>query len=146
MADQAPVGAQRIATFKSGERVILDSGVATQNIMLAFYWSINLGAFLKIGTTCKLILRLVVLFILDIYLTHAEKHIGFWLAYLVPLIVYFIMPLFLVITYKPLVKLPPQGSVIYDAFKVGNVLLSRGDIKKISRGGDDFWSAAKPVN
>lgn len=126
MADQASIRAQRIATLRSGERVILDPGVTTQNIMLVFYWSINLGAFLKIGTT------------------YAEKRIGFWLAYLVPLIVYFIMPLFLAITYKPLIKLPPQGSVIYDAFKVGKVLLSRGGIKKAFNGGDDFWNAAKP--
>lgn len=34
MADQAPIKAQRLATLKTGERVILDPGVTTQNIML----------------------------------------------------------------------------------------------------------------
>lgn len=51
MADQPPIQAQRVATLRSGEKVILDPGVTTQNIMLIYYWSINLGAFLKLGTT-----------------------------------------------------------------------------------------------
>ncbi|KAG6919236.1 hypothetical protein DXG01_008032 [Tephrocybe rancida] len=57
MADQAPIQAQRITTLKTGERVILDPGVTTQNIMLIYYWSINLGAFLKLGTTFLAITR-----------------------------------------------------------------------------------------
>ncbi|KAF8073997.1 PTR2-domain-containing protein [Lyophyllum atratum] len=126
MANQAPIQAQRVTTLKSGERVILDPGVTTQNIMLVFYWCINLGAFLRLGTT------------------YAEKRIGFWLAYLVPLIIYFAMPLFLAISYKSLIKLPPQGSVISDSFRVGKVLFSRAGIRKTLKGGDDFWNGAKP--
>ncbi|KAF8073992.1 PTR2-domain-containing protein [Lyophyllum atratum] len=126
MADQAPIQAQRISTLKTGERVILDPGVTTQNIMLIYYWSINLGAFFKLGTT------------------YAEKRIGFWLAFLVPLIIYFLMPFFLAITYKSLIKLPPQGSVVYDTLKVGQLLISKGGIKNAFKGGDDFWNKAKP--
>lgn len=37
MADQAPIKAQRVTTLKSGEQVILDPGVTTQNIMLVGY-------------------------------------------------------------------------------------------------------------
>lgn len=127
MADQAPIQAQRITTLETGERVILDPGVTTQNIMLIYYWSINLGAFLKLGTT------------------YAEKRIGFWLAFLVPLIVYFLMPIFLLITRKSLIKLPPQGSVVYDTLKVGKVLISQAGVKKALKGGDEFWNSAKPT-
>ncbi|KAG5653761.1 hypothetical protein H0H81_010848 [Sphagnurus paluster] len=127
MADQAPIQAQKITTLETGERVILDPGVTTQNIMLIYYWSINLGAFLKLGTT------------------YAEKRIGFWLAFLVPLIVYFLMPIFLLITRKSLIKLPPQGSVVYDTLKVGKVLISQAGVKKALKGGDEFWNSAKPT-
>ncbi|KAG6853088.1 hypothetical protein C0991_006982 [Blastosporella zonata] len=127
MADQAPIHAQRITTLKTGERVILDPGVTTQNIMLIYYWSINVGAFIKVGTT------------------YAEKRVGFWLAYLVPLIIYIIMPLVLAITRNNLTKLPPQGSVVADSFRVGQVLISRAGIKKAWKGGDDFWNSAKPT-
>jgi hypothetical protein len=43
MADQAPIKAQRISTLKSGERVILDPGVTTQNIMLVSEISLPSG-------------------------------------------------------------------------------------------------------
>ncbi|KAF9465247.1 PTR2-domain-containing protein [Collybia nuda] len=126
MADQAPIKAQRLTTLKTGERVILDPGVTTQNIMLIYYWSINLGAFLRLGTI------------------YAEKRIGFWLAYLVPLVAYLIMPLFLLLTYKMLTKLPPQGSVVFDTIKVGRLLISHNGLRAAFKGGDDFWNSAKP--
>lgn len=55
------------------------------------------------------------------------------------------MPLFLVLTYKSLIKLPPQGSVILDTFKVGQTLISRAGWKAAWKGGDHFWNTAKPV-
>jgi POT family proton-dependent oligopeptide transporter len=76
----------------------------------------------------------------------AEKRIGFWLAYLVPLVIYLMMPLFLAITYKSLIKLPPQGSVVFDTIKVGKLLISRGGLRAAFKGGDDFWNSAKPVS
>ncbi|KAG6845295.1 hypothetical protein H0H93_016132, partial [Arthromyces matolae] len=94
--------------------------------MLLYYWAINIGAFIKIGTS------------------YAEKRIGFWLAFLVPLIIYLIMPIVLAIIRNKVIKLPPQGSVVADTFKVGQVLISRGGIVKAWKGGDDFWNSAKP--
>ncbi|KAG6830565.1 hypothetical protein H0H92_016016 [Tricholoma furcatifolium] len=126
MADQARIVTQRITTLKTGERVILDPGVTTQNVMLIYYWCINIGAFMKVATT------------------YAEKRVGFWLAYLIPLIIYLLMPAVLLVTRNSLIKLPPQGSVVADTFKVGRVLLSRASLKQAWKGGDDFWNAAKP--
>lgn len=56
------------------------------------------------------------------------------------------MPLFLVLTYKRLTKLPPQGSVVFDTVKVGKLLLARGGLRAALKGGDDFWNSAKPVS
>ncbi|KAF9464099.1 POT family-domain-containing protein [Collybia nuda] len=126
MADQVSIKAQRVTTLKSGERVILDPGVTTQNVMLAYYWSINLGAFLRLGTS------------------YAEKRIGYWLSFLVPLLIFLVMPAVLFLTYKPLIKMVPQGSVILDSWNVGKTVISRGGLKAAIKGGDDFWNAAKP--
>lgn len=76
----------------------------------------------------------------------AEKRIGYWLAFLIPLVIFLITPLFLVITYRSLVKLPPQGSVVIDAIRVGKVVISRGGVRGTLKGGDNFWNAAKPVS
>ena len=87
-----------------------------------------MGAFFKLGTT------------------YAEKRVGFWLAYLVPTLVYLLMPIFLAISYHRLVKAPPQGSVVLDTIKVAQVALSQTGVKGARKGGDDFWNSAKPVS
>ncbi|KAL8279906.1 hypothetical protein RQP46_007756 [Phenoliferia psychrophenolica] len=126
MADQATVKVQRIKILPSGERVIVDPAVTVSSIMLLYYWMVNVGAFFKLGTT------------------YAEKRIGFWLAFLVPLLVFLFTPIFLVISYHRLVKNPPQGSVVIDTFKVAKVALEQTGWKGARKGGDDFWNSAKP--
>ncbi|KAG6815898.1 hypothetical protein H0H87_010377 [Tephrocybe sp. NHM501043] len=54
------------------------------------------------------------------------------------------MPLVLAVVRNKLVKLPPQGSVVADSLKVGQVLISQAGIKKAWKGGDEFWNSAKP--
>ncbi|KAJ7241852.1 PTR2-domain-containing protein, partial [Mycena rebaudengoi] len=120
IADQTVIKVQSIKTLPSGERVIVDPGAI-------YYWSVNIGAFLRVATT------------------YSEKRIGFWLAYLVPGILYGLMPIVLVIVYPKLVRLPPQGSVVLDAFKVFNTLFSRAGLGGMLKGGDN-WNVAKPSN
>jgi POT family proton-dependent oligopeptide transporter len=60
IADQSPVHRQEIHTLSTGERVIQDPGLTLQRALLIFYWCINVGAFLRLGTT------------------YVEKRIGFW--------------------------------------------------------------------
>lgn len=66
LADQSPIQRQTILTLPTGERVIQDPGQTLQQALMIFYWCINVGAFLQLGTT------------------YIEKRIGFWLAYLIP--------------------------------------------------------------
>ena len=55
------------------------------------------------------------------------------------------MPIVLVIAYKKLYKAPPQGSVLVEASAVVKRLFANGGWKRCWRGGDDFWSRAKPT-
>jgi hypothetical protein len=70
LCDQSPVKRPIVRTEKNGERVIVDPEVTVGQYMLIFYWCINIGAFFQLATT------------------YAEHDIGFWLAYLLPGIIY----------------------------------------------------------
>jgi hypothetical protein len=63
--------------LKSGEKVLVDPETTIQRMMLIFYGLINVGAFFGIATT------------------YAEKDVGYWLAYLLPGIMYFLLPIIL---------------------------------------------------
>ncbi|KII83949.1 hypothetical protein PLICRDRAFT_432976 [Plicaturopsis crispa FD-325 SS-3] len=98
-----------VKTLKSGERVIVDPETTVQRIMLTFYGMINVGAFFGLATA------------------YAEKDIGYWLAYLIPGILYFLLPILLVFAYKRTLKKPPQGSELTNVFKViGHAIKENG--------------------
>jgi hypothetical protein len=77
-----------------------------------------------------------------------------------PGILYMIMPIALVIVYPRLVRLPPQGSVVLESFKVfrcvfyslgvtsayyfDRTLFSRAGFTGMLKGGEN-WNVAKPV-
>lgn len=126
LCDQSPVKTRTVTTLKSGERVILDPAATVQRYMLIFYWCINVGAFFQLATT------------------YAEHDIGFWLAYLLPGIIYMIVPVVLIFCYKRLYKAPPQGSVVAEAGKVIGALLSKGGWKKMFVANQAWWDRAKP--
>jgi POT family proton-dependent oligopeptide transporter len=107
--------------------VLIDPQVTVQRYLMIFYWCINVGAFFAVATE------------------YAERDVGFWLAFLLPGIIYMLMPIVLVIAYKKLYKAPPQGSVVLEATKVFQVLLGKGGWKRMWKGGDfEFWNRAKP--
>ncbi|WWD15622.1 hypothetical protein CI109_100044 [Kwoniella shandongensis] len=126
LCDQSPVKRPTIKTLKSGERVIVDPQATVQRYLLIFYACINIGAFFALATE------------------YAERDVGFWLAFLLPGIIYMLMPIVLVVAYKRLYKAPPQGSVVVEFGKVMKLLLANGGWRKIWRGGDEFWNKAKP--
>lgn len=126
LCDQSPVKFPVIATTKKGERVIIDPAITVQKYLMVFYWCINVGAIFALATS------------------YAERDVGFWLAYLLPGILYMLMPIVLFFAWKRLYKAPPQGSVVKEALLVFKVLLSNGGLKRMFRGGDDFWDSAKP--
>ncbi|EJT97854.1 PTR2-domain-containing protein [Dacryopinax primogenitus] len=126
LCDQSPAHHAVIKRLPSGERVILDPQTTVQRYLLFFYWAINIGAFFSVATS------------------YAERDVGFWLAYLLPGIIYMLMPIVLVVVYKRLYRAPPQGSVVLECMRVFKRLLSHGGWKRMWKGGDDFWNHAKP--
>ncbi|KAJ4312040.1 peptide transporter ptr2 [Neodidymelliopsis sp. IMI 364377] len=110
-------------TLKSGEKVIVDPETTIQRILLIFYGFINVGAFFAIATT------------------YAEKYLGFWIAFLLPGIVYFLLPLLLIFMNRRLVKKPAVGSELAQFFKIIGTAIKGNKGKLWGKG---YWDAARP--
>ncbi|MCJ1386880.1 hypothetical protein MMC17_010008 [Xylographa soralifera] len=109
--------------LKSGEKVIMDPEATIQRIMLFFYGLINVGAFFALATT------------------YCEKDVGYWLAYLTPGILYFLLPILLVVLNKHIVKKAPNGSVLANVFKITGMAIKQN---KFRLWGTGYFDAAKP--
>ena len=116
MASRVPV----VITRANGERVIQDPESTTERVMLWFYLVINIGGFMGVATT------------------YTEKYVGWWLSFLIPLILYLPLPLLLWFLYKRLILHPPGGSDLVNVFRVLGVCF------RVGRHG--FWELAKPSN
>ncbi|PSN60697.1 PTR2-domain-containing protein [Corynespora cassiicola Philippines] len=123
LLDQYTEQKQYVKTLKSGERVIVDPETSIQRIMLIFYSFINVGAFFAIACV------------------YAEKYLGFWIAYLFPGIVYFLLPFLLIFINKRLVKKPPMGSEMVQFFKIIGTAIKQNKGKLWGKG---FWDRARP--
>ena len=124
--DQNPNRKPFIRTLKSGERVIVDPEATANRVMLLFYGFVNVGAFYMLATT------------------YAEKYVGYWLAFLLSAIIYFLLPILLLVMYKRTRKEPPSGSKeLTEAFKIIGKAL-KGSRFMFWR--KDFWDFAKPSN
>lgn len=73
--------------------------------------------------------------------TYAEKRIGYWFAFLLPTIVFMLLPLVLAFLYKRLIKVPPSGSELSTVFKVLAIAVKENGGRFWRKG---FWDAAKP--
>jgi dipeptide/tripeptide permease len=93
--------------------------------MLIFYALINIGAFFAIATT------------------YSEKYIGYWLAFLTPGIIYFLLPLLLWYLSNKLIKYPPDGSAMTKVWKITTVAFKYNKGNVFKKG---FWETAKPSN
>ncbi|CAC9887947.1 unnamed protein product [Aureobasidium pullulans] len=124
LLDQMPETVPVVVTTKKGEKVIIDPEASTERVMLWFYLLINIGGFMGVATA------------------YCEKYIGWWLAFLIPLILYIPLPALLWYLRKRLVLHPPGGSDLPNVFKVLSICFRAGGIKRIGRHG--FWEPAKP--
>ncbi|CAF9932864.1 hypothetical protein IMSHALPRED_009010 [Imshaugia aleurites] len=109
--------------LKSGEKVIMDPESTVQRTMLIFYGLINVGAFFALATT------------------YCEKDVGYWLAYLMPAILYFLLPTLLIILNKRIVKKAPDGSVLTNVLKITGMAIKQNNFKLW---GKRYFDAAKP--
>lgn len=113
-------------TLKSGEKVIVDPEHTTERVMLWFYLLINIGGFMNVPTS------------------YIEKYVGWYLAFLVPLVLYLPLP-FVLWWLKPrLVLNPPGGSDLGNVCRVVGICFKRGGLKKMFSKKQSFFDAAKP--
>ncbi|OJJ95767.1 hypothetical protein ASPACDRAFT_1907460 [Aspergillus aculeatus ATCC 16872] len=115
---------QYTKTLKSGEKVIVDPEMTATRTMLIFYGVVNVGAFYMLATT------------------YAEKYVGYWLAFLLAGLVYFILPVVLALVYKKTYRLPPSGnSELGQAIKITMTALRENKFQVWRK---NFFDAAKP--
>ncbi|KAI5860027.1 MFS general substrate transporter [Durotheca rogersii] len=126
LLDQVTTTVPKTVTLDSGEKVIQDPESTTERVMLWFYLLINVGGFMGVATS------------------YSEKYVGWWLAFLIPLLLYLPLPFLLWFLYKRLILYPPGGSDLGNVFKVLGICFRRGGIRRIGRHG--FWDLAKPSN
>ncbi|KAI1379533.1 hypothetical protein F4677DRAFT_453086 [Hypoxylon crocopeplum] len=122
--DQSPHKVAHVIVDKNGEKVIVDPEESINSVMLWFYLLINIGACFGIPTT------------------YLAKIVGYWSAYLIPTILYLMLPPLLWYLNPRLIKQPPGGSDLGNVFKVLGDIFAHGGLKRIGRSG--FWEAGKP--
>jgi len=115
---------QRPYVRRVGSReVMVDPETTVQRILLIFYGLVNVGAFTAIAST------------------FAEKKVGYWLAFLVPSLIYLPLPFLLLFFRSRITKVTPDGSELHKVFKIIGIAFRRQMGRFWVRG---FWDAAKP--
>ncbi|KAM0470725.1 hypothetical protein ACHAPX_009783 [Trichoderma viride] len=124
LLDQMKSHVPKVKTLKSGERVIEDPEHSAERVMLWFYLLINIGGFMSTATS------------------YSARYVGWWLAFLLPLILYLPLPLLLIWLKPRLVLHKPGGSDLPNVFRVIKHCLANGGIFRIGRKG--WWDNARP--
>jgi hypothetical protein len=70
------------------------------------------------------------------------KYVGFWAAYLLPGIIYLLLPILLFVVNKRLIKMAPGGTALGDFIGVNILALRKAGIRGFGRKG--YWERAKP--
>ncbi|RWA10407.1 hypothetical protein EKO27_g4697 [Xylaria grammica] len=108
LIDQSPHKKAHVITDSKGEKVIVDPEESINSVMLWFYLLINVGAVFGIPTT------------------YLAKLVGYWAAYLIPTILYLMLPPLLWYLNPRLIKQPPGGSDLGNVFKVLGDIFAHG--------------------
>ncbi|TLD14614.1 hypothetical protein PspLS_10987 [Pyricularia sp. CBS 133598] len=123
LAEQNEDTRHRVETLPSGERVIVDPAITNTRIFLWFYFAINIGAVTG-----------------QISMVFVSKHYGFWLAFLLPTVLFLLAPLILWTNKKNYKLTPPTGSVLSKFLKLWMFCVKRQGLFKVS------LDAGKPSN
>ncbi|RWA11693.1 hypothetical protein EKO27_g3421 [Xylaria grammica] len=109
--------------LKSGEKVLVDPETTISHILLIFYAFVNVGAFFSIAVV------------------YIEKYRGFWLAYLAPGIIYFLLPLLLAVMYKRTIRKKPVGSDLTRFTKITIAAIKKSKGNVFSK---NLWDNVRP--
>lgn len=107
---------------QNGERVIVDPSVTNSRIFLYFYFAVNIGSLTG-----------------QISMVYVEKFIGFWLAFLLPTILFLAAPVVLFFNRKNYILSPPTGSIVSKFFHMLGYTWK-------NKQGSFSWDVAKPSN
>lgn len=123
-----------IRTEPNGERVIVDPAITYSRVYMRYYMLINVGALVG-----------------QISMVYCEKYMSFWLAFLLPTILFALCPILMVAFNKHYVKKPPQGDVLVKSMRVfGLALKGRFSLNPVrtwrNLNAPDFWTSVKPSN
>lgn len=131
MVAEQYTGVMHKKTLKSGETVVVSPEVTIQSVYLWFYAAINLGACGSISAA------------------FLARNNGYWVAYLVPTAIFFLVPFVLVFGKKQYVVTVPRGSILIEVFRVIGMAMNPAwsmnpatIVKNIKKA--DFWEVAKP--
>jgi POT family proton-dependent oligopeptide transporter len=100
IAEQYPETQMWIEKDKNGERVIMDPAITVSRIYSYFYMMINVGSLTG-----------------SIAMVFAEKYVGFWLAFLLPTLMFCLCPMVLFYCREKYIQVIPTGSVFGKAYK-----------------------------
>ncbi|ODQ81261.1 hypothetical protein BABINDRAFT_179772 [Babjeviella inositovora NRRL Y-12698] len=113
VADQVPQRSA-YATVVNGARRIVDPALTMQQVFMIFYFCINVGSLSAIFTTLL------------------EMKVGFWAAFLLPLVFFLFALIALFAGSNSYVKKPPSRSVISHSFHIVWILLrTGGDVSRV---------------
>lgn len=134
VVEQIPVTSLKVRTLPTGERVVVDPTITQSRIYHYFYLFINIGALVG-----------------QIGMAYAEKYVGFWLAYLLPTMMFMTTPFIMWWGRNRYRQAPPQGSVTSKAVRAFSYALgsrfSWNPVKFWKRTHDGtLWETVKPSN
>lgn len=134
VVEQIPCDRLMVRTLPSGERVIVDPTITQSRIYHYFYLFINVGALIG-----------------QIGMSYAEKYVGFWLAFLLPTIMFLFTPAVMFWGRNRYKHAPAQGSVLGKAVRTllfamhGRWHWNPVVMWKRTHDGN-LWESAKPSN
>ncbi|WFD18206.1 hypothetical protein MCAP1_000405 [Malassezia caprae] len=132
VAEQIKIKQLTVITLKSGEKVIVDPALTTARTYMWYYEMINLGSLAG-----------------QLGMIYAEQNVGYWLAYLLPTLVFFLPFPVLWFGRHYYKSEPPNGSVLTQAcgalwLCIKNTLSWNPWTFMRKYGTDEFWSYARP--
>ncbi|GAA5979475.1 hypothetical protein JCM10908_002938 [Rhodotorula pacifica] len=127
IAEQVTNHPMYVKTNKKGRRVIIDPAVTAQRVYMGFYLLINVGALAG-----------------QLGMVYAEKNIGFYMAFLLPTIVFALTPFVLYFGRNRYVKVRPSGSILGKCLNVFRFAVKKAGPNPARWIRDGFWQGALP--